>query len=327
MLIKIILIGLFVLSFTLTYLVRKAAIKKSILDIPNHRSSHSIPTPRGGGLAIIIAWYIGLGTLYFLKNIELNLFLALISGSFLSVISIVDDIKNVKPKVRLLFQALSAAGALYFIGVIKPIDLFVFQIASPYILYPLFFITILWFINLFNFLDGIDGHIAIAGVLIPLGLFLLSDSSVLLIMMVSVLGFLPWNWQRAKIFMGDVGSTLIGFNIIVLSLWLRNTANVSLTIILVLSSLYWFDATLTLIRRFLNKEKLSEAHRKHAYQRIVQYGFSHQKTVLFAIIINIVFFTAIYIFREILSSVLLLIGCLLINVFVHVYVDMKKKFE
>ncbi|MCT4638578.1 MAG: glycosyltransferase family 4 protein [Bacteroidales bacterium] len=315
------------ISFILTYLVRKAAIKKSILDIPNHRSSHSVPTPRGGGIAIMIAWYVGVITLYIMKYIELNLFLALASGSFLSVISIIDDIRNVKPKVRLLFQALSAIGALYFIGYIRPIDLFVFQISSQYILFPLFFIAILWFINLFNFLDGIDGHIAIAGITIPLGLYIFSDSQVLLIMVAAVLGFLPWNWQRAKIFMGDVGSTLIGFNVVILSLWFRNTANVSIIVILVLSSLYWFDATLTLVRRFLNKEKLSEAHRKHAYQRIVQYGFSHQKTVMFAIIINIIFFTTVYMLKENTHNIFLLIGCLLINMAVHVYVEKKKRFE
>ena len=94
--------------------------------------------------------------------------------------------------------------------------------------------------------------------------------------------------------MGDVGSTLLGFSIVILGIYYQNTNQLSLFSWLMLTSLFWYDATVTLFRRWRNKEKLSEAHRKHAYQRIVQSGFSHQKTTLIGLGINVLAFLLVW---------------------------------
>ena len=326
---NIVLLAVLILSFVLTYLTLKLAIRKAILDIPNHRSSHSAPTPRGGGLAIAIVWYLGLVGFYLIGDLQLNLFIALMSGLFISVISIIDDIKNVSPKIRLLFQALSAGVAIFFIGDIKGFDFGIFSISNYYILLPICFVGILWFVNLFNFLDGIDGYISTAGIFISMALFYFVGTPVLLLVAASILGFLPWNWQRAKIFMGDVGSTLIGFNIAVLALWyVNNFELIDISLILVITSVYWFDATITLLRRFVNKEKLSEAHRKHAYQRIVQSGYSHQKTVLIVLGINIIMLLlSLLMFYNVIDGFLGFLICIIINMIFYYIVEHKYRFN
>ena len=279
---------IFISSFILTWLVRLTAIKKSLLDIPNERSSHNIPTPRGGGLAIAITWFIGISYLNFIGKINSNLYYALLSGILISIISFIDDIFSLKSTPRIIIQAISTALALYFIGGVSKIDLGFFIFENKLILTTLAFVGIIWFINLFNFIDGIDGYAASESIFVFLGLYLILGNSFLFLMVMAVAGFIPWNWDKAKIFMGDIGSTLLGFSIIIIALYFNKTGEFNILNSLILTSLFWFDATLTLFRRYLNKEKLSEAHKKHAYQRIVQFGFSHQKTVLISIFINII---------------------------------------
>lgn len=282
------------MSWALTWIIKRIAIKKSIIDTPNERSSHSVPTPRGGGLAIVITWFIGLLYLNHFEIINNSLFLALLSGIILVIIGFIDDIYNISPLVRFCAQVLAAGLALYFLGGVLKLDLGFIQINSGWLLTPIAFIGIIWFINLYNFLDGIDGYAAMEAIFVSLGLFLIYNESLLLVLIAATLGFIIWNWQPAKIFMGDVGSTLLGFNVIIITLYYQNTTSVSLFSLLLLSSLFWVDATLTLLRRYKNKEKLTEAHKKHAYQRIVQSGFSHQKTVIYGIMINLILFILFY---------------------------------
>jgi len=282
------------LSFVLTILVRKIAIKKAIMDIPNDRSSHTVPTPRGGGLAIVFTWFIGISYLFYMHEIDSSLFYALTSGIFLVGISFVDDIKSQSPKRRMFFQILSSLLALYFLGGLEKINFGFFVFENVYILTPIALVAIVWFINLFNFLDGIDGYEASEVIFICVAMFFLFSNNAALILAAACLGFLFLNWQKAKIFMGDVGSTLLGFNIIVFTIYFQNTETSSIFNMLILSSVFWFDATYTLVRRYIVKDKLSEAHNKHGYQRIVQSGFSHQKTVLFSILINIIGFALVY---------------------------------
>jgi len=283
------------LSIVLTILVRKIAIKKAILDIPNERSSHSVPTPRGGGVAIAVTWFMGISYLFYTDEIDSSLFYALISGVFLVGISFIDDIKSQSPGRRMFFQILSSVLALYFLGGLEKIDLGFYVFENVYILTPIALVAIVWFINLFNFLDGIDGYEASEVIFICVALFFLFSSSAALVLAVACLGFLFLNWQKAKIFMGDVGSTLLGFNIIVFAIYFQNTETTSIFNVLILSSVFWFDATYTLFRRWKVGDTLSEAHKKHGYQRIVQSGFSHQKTVLFSIVINLIGFGLVYV--------------------------------
>lgn len=244
----------FFASFILTYIIRYIAKKKSLIDIPNERSSHTRPTPRGGGLAIAITWFVGITYMNYNGYIQTNLYFALISGIILSTISFLDDIYNLKSLPRFIVQCTVSAIALYFIGGLKTIDLGFFAIENSYLLNIFCFIGIVWFINLFNFIDGIDGYAASESVFICIAVFFFVNDNVLLLLTMAVLGFLPWNWDKAKIFMGDIGSTLLGFSICVLSIYFHNTGQFSIINSLILSSLFWFDATFTLLKDLLIKK-------------------------------------------------------------------------
>ena len=290
----LVLLSAFLITLAITWLVRIYAIKKSIVDIPNERSSHTISTPRGGGIAIVLVWMAGLSYLFVKGEIETNLFLALSSGMVLFVISLIDDVIDLKPAIRMAAQSVSVATALYFIGGVQSIDFGFFVFNHVWINTFLAFIGLIWFINLFNFLDGIDGYASAETILISLAFFALFTDYFLLILVFSTLGFLVWNWQSAKIFMGDVGSTVLGFTLGLLALYYSQKYYISIFTLLIPSALFWFDASLTLFRRWRNNEKLSEAHKKHAYQRLVQSGWSHQKVVVYSIGVNLVLFALAY---------------------------------
>jgi Fuc2NAc and GlcNAc transferase len=268
--------------------IRYFTLRHQILDIPNERSSHSVPTPRGGGLAIVITWYLGISILNYLNYLDNQLYLALLSGILLACVSIIDDLIDLKPYIRLSIQTLTAILAFFLINGINPVEISGFEISSKILLYPIVIVGIVWFINLYNFLDGIDGYASIEAIFISFVIYLFTGNNICLILIASVLGFLLWNWPKAKIFMGDIGSTQLGFILIVLGIYFHNTTDFTIIHWLMLSSLFWFDATLTLYRRWRNKEKITVAHRKHAYQRAVQSGFSHQKTILSSLVINLI---------------------------------------
>lgn len=324
---NVLLLGaIFIASFFFTALYRNIAIKKSILDVPNDRSSHEIPTPRGGGIAIVLAFYLGLTFIYLKGNVDKNLFLALLSGLLLVVTGLFDDILNLPALFRFLIQAFTVSMALFFLGGLLVIDLGISPIESKLILNILAIIGMVWFINLYNFIDGIDGYASMQAIFVAGALFLLTKSAGVLILAVATLGFLPWNWQKAKIFMGDVGSTILGFVLAVFAIYFQNINEVSLVHWLILTSLFWFDATFTLFRRWRNKESLSQAHRKHAYQRLVQSGFSHQKVTLIGLAINLILLLIVIIFQ---SGYKIIIGfslCLLIQFGYTLFVDKRKPF-
>ena len=312
-------LGLFFLSVLLSYIIKEYALKKSIIDIPNERSSHTIPTPRGGGLAIIITFYIGL---FFSKeSIPSNLFFALFSALPIVIISLLDDIKPLSSKIRLLVQAISALLALYLLGGVKSIDFIWFEL-SGWWLNIFAFVSILWLTNLYNFLDGIDGYAASQTLMLGLGIFLLFSNSLGIVLAVASLGFLFLNWDKASIFMGDVGSATLGF--IVAIFVFSDTSNGTIYFWLIGLSLFWYDATLTLFRRYKNKEKLTQAHRKHGYQRLVQSGWSHQKVSISLIIFNIVFFSLLYLIEE--WEILFLFNMLILFLVMR-YIDQKKEFQ
>ena len=321
-------LSIFIITFAITYLVRIYAIKKSIVDIPNERSSHSTSTPRGGGIAIIIVWVIGLSYLFIKGELETRFFLALISGMVLFVISLIDDIINLKPKIRLAAQSISVATALYFIGGVQSVDFGFFILNNIWINSFLTFIGLIWFINLFNFLDGIDGYASMETIIISLTFFAFFNDNLLLILAFSTLGFLIWNWQPAKIFMGDVGSTVLGFTLGLFTIYYSQKYNVSIFTLLIPSALFWFDASLTLFRRWRNKEKLTEAHKKHAYQRLIQSGFSHQKVVLWSLIVNGILFTLAWGAYTFPKFVLLFFGVALVLLYgITRWVDKRKAFK
>ena len=287
------------LSFFLTWLIKDFALRKKMFDVPNERSLHEIPTPLSGGTAIVITWYIGITILYYFGIIERGLFFALLCGILLAIVSLIDDLTGLKPFIRLIIHFLTAIAAFYFLGGLRPLILPGIDTYFDFLIYPLAIIGMVWFINLFNFMDGVDGFASLEAIIICSVLFTLTWSMVTLLLISCITGFLYWNWPRAKIFMGDVGSTQLGFILVVLGIYFHNIFEFSILNWIMLTSPFWFDATLTLIRRWRNGEKLSEAHRKHVYQRIVQAGFSHEKVNFFLFLINLINILMISIYREI----------------------------
>jgi UDP-N-acetylmuramyl pentapeptide phosphotransferase/UDP-N-acetylglucosamine-1-phosphate transferase len=299
----------FLFSFILTFVIRKLAITISIVDVPSERSSHKNPTPKGGGLAVAVVWFTGLLYFYLTKNIDERLFFSFLPGILLVVIGIIDDIVAIRPLYRLIFQFIVSSIAVFILGGLEKLDLGFYVIENRTVLTILALLGTIWFINLFNFLDGIDGYIGMEVVFIMSSAVFLFNDSIAPLLLAATLGFLIWNWQPAKIFLGDVGSTLLGFNIAIFSIYYQNSSGSSLLVWLMLSSLFWFDATLTLYRRYRHKEPLIIPHRKHAFHRIVKAGFSHQKTVLLGFVINIVILLLTYLsvrFRDLMVPLFVL---------------------
>ena len=316
-------IFLFFLSFILTYRVKNYAIKKSLVAEVNERSSHTVPTPHGGGIAIALTWFIGLTYLFFVDEISNSLYCALMFGVIISVVSYLDDLYELSPKLRLLTQAGVTLGGMWALGGLHVLDFGVFSIENQVLTNLFAFFMSVWFINLYNFLDGINGYAGSEALFLSIAGFMLFSGGYFIVLAVAVLGFLYWNFGNAKIFMGDVGSTLLGYNVAVFTIYYANQDAANLWVWIILFGLFWFDATLTLLRRYKNGEKLSQAHKKHAYQRLTQAGWSHTKVVLYAAGVNIVLLCFVYflpsIWMAFLLSLILLYG-------IMKFVDYKKAF-
>lgn len=314
---------LMMLSFVLTYFIKNYYIKNSFLDEINERSSHSIPTPHGGGIAIALTWFFGLGYLYFMDEIAPNLFYALLVGIIISVVSFFDDIYELSAKLRMFVQSVVAILGIYFLGGFASLSFGLVTIENQIVTNIFAFLLIVWFINLYNFLDGINGYAGSEAIFLSLAGLLLFGGGHFLVLAVAVLGFLYWNYNKSKIFMGDVGSTLLGYNIAIFTLYYANQEPTNLWIWIVLFGLFWFDATLTLIRRKLNGEKLSVAHKKHAYQRLTQVGWSHFKVTNYSIFVNIILLLMVYFISNIF--VVFLITIMILYSIVK-YIDNRKDF-
>jgi len=283
----------------LTGVIKKWAIRLNVVNEPTNRGLHSSVTPRGGGLGFTLVWYIGIFIMYRMGIVDKQLFLALFCGLALGLISLLDDIFDIKPAIRLLVHFGVAIAAFYFLGGLrKPITFGIDVLSVPYITYPLSIIGMVWFINLYNFMDGADGFASLEAISVGIVLYIFTGSYELLLLVAVVIGFLYWNWPKAKIFMGDVGSTQLGFILVVLGIHYHNTLDFSIFNWLMITAPFWFDATVTLLRRWRRGEKLSLPHRKHVYQRFVRSGHTHLQLDLALVAINIIIFLLILLYRE-----------------------------
>ncbi len=316
-------IVLFTVSFSLTYLIKNYYRKNTILAKVNERSSHTIPTPHGGGIAIAVVWFVGICYLFYIDNIDSDLYFALMAGVVVCIVSYLDDMHELSAKLRIVVQSLTALGGLYLLGGVESFDMGLVSIENQIFTNSFGFLLIVWYINLYNFLDGIDGYAGSEAIFLGLAGFLLFGGSHFLVLIFAVLGFLYWNWYKAKIFMGDVGSTLLGYNIAVFTIYYTNQESLNLWIWIVLFGLFWFDATLTLIRRKLNGEKLSQAHKKHGYQRLTQIGWSHDKVVMWSVLVNIMLFLIVYFVSNIF--VVFSISVLFLYI-IYMLIEYKKSF-
>lgn len=284
----------FLASALLTYAARKLAVARGLLDVPNRRSSHGVPTPRGGGVAIVLATTAALLLLAVLHEIGMNLFVALVGGLVVAIVGFVDDYRSLPAGIRLAMHIGVAAWALAWLGGLPPIrigDTIVSLGAAGYVIGVL---GLVWTLNLFNFMDGIDGIAASEAMFIVWSwawLALMKGDSgdvvtVALIFGAACLGFLIWNWPPAKIFMGDVGSGYLGYVIAVLALAAGRKNSVGLLAWLTLGGVFFIDATVTLVRRTIRGERILEAHRSHAYQWLARRWKSHLRSTAAVTIVN-----------------------------------------
>lgn len=299
-------IGLFFISAFIALQLVKNSHRYAKLDIPNERSSHQSPTPRGGGLAFVTASLVGFLFLHLKNNLDPVDLLSLCSaGLIVAIAGNLDDRQKISgATIRLLFHALSAIILILGIGFPSEISL-VDQTVSTGIIGPIFgLLYLVWLLNLFNFMDGTDGIAASEAVFVCfagaiLNYNLLSDisfSSAPVLLAASTLGFLIFNWSPAKIFMGDIGSGYLGIVIGGLSLMAAKQNPDLFWVWIILLGVFVSDATVTLIRRLSRKKKPHVAHRSHAYQHLAIKLNSHARVSLIVLAVNVVWLAPIAFF-------------------------------
>jgi UDP-N-acetylmuramyl pentapeptide phosphotransferase/UDP-N-acetylglucosamine-1-phosphate transferase len=261
--------------------VRQAALRRGWLDLPNARSSHVRPTPRLGGLGLLGGLIAGAAVAVPLVPIgggPLSIVLGL--AAVVSLVSLVDDLRGLPPLARLVVHVAAAAAAVALLGPLPA--------AGPGLPFPApvaVAVTVLWiagFVNAFNFMDGIDG-IAGAQALVAgagwaaAGWWAAQPAIVVLGLGVAAAAaaFLLYNWSPASIFMGDVGSALLGFVLAAAPLVADDAARPSALAAVVMVWPFVFDAAFTLVRRARRGERLMQPHRSHLYQRLVANGWQH----------------------------------------------------
>lgn len=290
---------IFVVAFTaslaLTGLLRRYALAASLLDIPNARSSHSLPTPRGGGVAIVVVFLLGIVLLQQFGLMSVTTSWAILgAGAWIAVIGFIDDHQHIAARWRLLGHFAGAAWGLFWLGEIAPLPLFGFSLHLGWTGIILATLYLVWLLNLYNFMDGIDGIASIEAISVCTGglLLLVSGSGMnelgysFILLIAAVGGFLVWNFPPAKIFMGDAGSGFLGIILGLFSLQVAQQAPQFFWSWLILLGVFIVDATWTLIRRFLRGEKVYEAHRSHAYQFASRHYSSHKTVSLTVAAIN-----------------------------------------
>lgn len=288
-------ITLFFLSVLGTYAYCRYARARGLLDIPNARSSHQAAVPRGGGSVFVMVWLIAAFLAFFQGFISQDLLLWFLPAAFcFALLGYWDDTQSLSVRKRLVLQFVLSLALVQGLGRLESLHLWNnSSLALGWFGVIIGLFTITWSVNLFNFMDGLDGLAAIEAffVLGFGGLLCWQGGATDLAflawgMVVVVAGFLVWNWPKASVFMGDAGSYCLGLLIALCAIVGERRYQIPITLWLILYGAFWFDATVTLIRRMLLKKNWTAAHREHAYQRLHQSGLSHQQVLWAVIVLN-----------------------------------------
>jgi UDP-N-acetylmuramyl pentapeptide phosphotransferase/UDP-N-acetylglucosamine-1-phosphate transferase len=286
--IPILLAVTFLISLSLTYYFTHPETTWRILDEPDDRSLHTHPIPVSGGIAILTAFTLAMGFITWLITFPTyDFFWISCSGLLIAGISFLDDCRHVPAFYRLIIHFIAAylllwQGNLWLIEL--PLPGMTWQLPH-WLTITLSLLFVVWMINLYNFMDGMDGFaggMAIIGfgTLAILGhehsLFMTMN----LLIVSATAGFLVFNFPPARIFMGDVGASSLGFCAAAFSLWGNSEGIFPLWVALLTFSPFIIDATVTLLRRLFTGEKIWLAHKSHYYQRLVELGWGHKRTVL-----------------------------------------------
>jgi Fuc2NAc and GlcNAc transferase len=255
----LIVVATFVLSALLTGAVRRVALSRGLLDVPNARSSHETPIPRGGGAAMVLTASAAWITLGLMGVIQAGIVIALSGGGIvIAVVGLLDDRSRLSARLRLSVHFAAALWALLWLKGLPPIRVGEHVIVFGWGGYILGALGIVWTLNLFNFMDGIDGIAASEAIFVVVGGIMLAQvgegrhaqHAADLVLVAACCGFLLWNW-------------------------------------LILGAVFFVDATVTLVRRLLRGERLHEAHRTHAYQWLVRRWGSHRRVTLAVLAVNV----------------------------------------
>jgi len=283
------------LTWVLTFAARRLALSRGLIDVPNERSSHVVPTPRGGGVAIVIASFAAFVYLFAVGALERRAFLALLAGLAVAAVGFADDRRRLPAAARLAVHFAAALWALGWLGGLPPLPLGQTLWSNPLGGGVLGVLGIVWCTNFFNFMDGIDGLAATEGTFVTwagAALYLQTHApagpaAAAIVLGAACAGFLLWNWPPARIFMGDVGSGYVGYTIAVLTLIAAREQPQSVFAWWTLGGVFFVDATVTLARRVLRGERAHQAHRSHAYQRLAQRLASHGMTTAAVLMVNL----------------------------------------
>ena len=287
------------------FLYKKIAIQKEIISNLNYRTLHEVPTPRGGGIVFSLIFSFTIFVLWYGDEISDQVFYMFGLGGFVATLfGFIDDVKNIKAKIKLAIQLFLGGWAVYWLeyGNLPLLESIPFLIVT---LVALFFMV--WMMNAYNFMDGIDGMAASGAIFISLTLatvlFLTEGSveiiTIFILITATVSGFMFFNWPPATIFMGDAGSVFLGyiFGSLLLFTVLKN--DISIWSWITVFGYFFADTTVTQIMRVILVKKWYLAHRSHAYQNLARITGSHLKVTGAVILYNI-----IWIFPLVVWSVL-----------------------
>lgn len=326
-----------VASFILTFVGIKIFLgwlnKKEIFDIPNERSSHQNPTPVGGGIVIALA-SLTLFSVYLFYSGEKIYWGYFIGSLIIALVSWLDDLRSVPVPARFLCHSIAAGLAIYSFGIDENLYLPLFGNYNFGIFtYLIWFLWIVWIINAYNFMDGIDGIAGVQAFLASFFWFVVSVYSgsnavaiFSLVLAASNLAFLFFNWQPAKIFMGDVGSAFLGYTFAVLPLFIMSEkkSDASLSFLPIFGVLFvwlfFFDTARTFFIRLIKGERFWQAHRRHIYQQFIIKGYSHQTvTILYGVITLLISsFSVICFLRGLINEFLLFLIVIVFSIFIQV---------
>jgi Fuc2NAc and GlcNAc transferase len=292
----LLLIGTVLASAVGTGLWRQHALARQLLDIPNARSSHSRPTPLGGGLAIVVVFLAIVVGLLSRGVLDRSVSAALLgAGLAVATVGFVDDRKHVAARWRLLLHFVAAMWALHWLGGAPPFLVFGQMISLGWAGNALALVALVWLLNLYNFMDGIDGIAGVEACTVCVGAALVGTArasaggqdTLSMILGAACLGFLFWNFPPARIFLGDVGSGFLGITLGIIALAAAHTDPTRFWTWMILLGVFVVDATVTLVRRAAAGARVFDAHRSHAYQHAAFRTGSHARISLAVGAINL----------------------------------------
>lgn len=284
----------FILAFALTYFMRAYALKKNIIDNPNERSSHSVPTPRGGGVAVVCSYLLALTVLIYSQQLTVHIGLTLMAAGFvIALLGFLDDHGHINSMLRLAIHFLVAIGVVISLGGFAEVTAFN-GLELSFIANIIAVLFLVWLLNLYNFMDGINGIASVEAITTTVSMAILYavlstslNSDILWLLAACVFGFLLWNFPKAKIFMGDACSGFLGLTLGILAL-IALKENLALFYAWIIClGVFVVDATYTLIKRVLSGYKMYDAHRSHSYQILSRKWGSHTPVTLAVAAINL----------------------------------------